>query len=203
MMIPGVTVWFKWKISFGCFLSESSCVVETSLMVFELDLINGLLQVAACRSLPALQVATRKLHVTLTTKAAEVSFLQNERCFGSTWSNMSGWYKNPEEQCSWLNRKTLKLLNVSSALVQSIRWQNLAFYEQFLFLWCLCWDKASWYHPPTFSAQTHASKPLSLRWELALVNTSCSLVIIRLGKNCEVEIPIFLCWSIFCPRLHA
>jgi hypothetical protein len=65
-------------------LSESTCVVESQLMIFELELMNSLLQVAACRSLPALQVATRKLHVTLTTKAAEVSFILEKNFWGST-----------------------------------------------------------------------------------------------------------------------
>ena len=44
---------------------------------------NSLFQVAARRSLPALQVATRKLHVTPTTKAAEISSILEERILGA------------------------------------------------------------------------------------------------------------------------
>lgn len=40
-------------------------------------------KVAARRSLPALQVATRKLHVTPTTKAAEISSILEERILGA------------------------------------------------------------------------------------------------------------------------
>ena len=84
-MIPGVTVWFKWKISFGCFLSEITCVVENPprvLIEFELIFYGCCTQIPTWPSL-----TTRILHLTLKTKTAKVSFNLEKRIESSIWSN--------------------------------------------------------------------------------------------------------------------
>ena len=66
-----------------CLRALVSLKLQWGYSLGEFELINSLFQVAARRSLPALQVATRKLHVTPTTKAAEISSILEERILGA------------------------------------------------------------------------------------------------------------------------